>query len=92
MAQLSEIVAMFKKQQNANKSRGRTGPQVGRSPTMPGVMRGTMGSMGAKTFQGRNSSAGEQKELELMNSPVFQSFMMQNTPMTPITNYLAGRR
>lgn len=52
--------------------------------------RGASGSMGAKFFKGRNSHAGEQKELDNLNSPVMKAFMQQLTPRTPITNSLKG--
>ena len=93
MGQLSELVTMFEKQQGAKHQPGRPGPRTSsRAPAMPGMTRGTSGVLGSRTFQGRNSMAGENKEMEKLQSPIFQAYMQQMNPGTPMLDYLRGSR
>lgn len=92
MAQLSELVSMFQKLQGAKHQPGRPGVRTNSaSPAMPGQVRGTSGVLGSRTFQGRDSMKGENKELEALRSPIFAAFMEQRTPRTPMVDYLRGR-
>jgi hypothetical protein len=59
---------------------------------MPGMVRGTAGSRGAQRFKGRNSMSAEQKEMQMMQSPVFRAFLSQIAPQTPVTDFLKGGR
>lgn len=89
MADLSLILDIFKKSQGAKHQPGKPGFRVSASaPALPGYGRGSMGTMGSRTFQGRDSSAGDRKEHELMQSPVFKAFMQKQVIDTPISNYL----
>jgi hypothetical protein len=87
MGQLSILAEMVKKMEGAKNQPAKFG-QMGQSPTQPGFARGAMGSMGSKTFQSRNPYAGEQKELEQLQSPIFKEFMKKFVPQTPISQYL----
>ena len=73
MAQLSELVARFRKQQ---------------APTAGGKARGASGSTGAVLFKGRDVDAGLKKEMEIMESPAFDKFLGQFRTKTPMTDYL----
>ena len=89
MPQLSELVAMFKKQgapPTPNGPRDSARQRVNR-----GFTRGMQGSMGSKPLQRRNSQAGLDKEPDTMNSPIFQAFVGGFKPRTPIRDYLNSR-
>lgn len=81
MSILSELVTIYKRERG-----GRYDPRrpSSRSPTARGLTRGSLGATGARLFQGRNSEAGAQKELEILNSPSFQGFINSIAPSTPI--------
>lgn len=92
MGQLSQLVSMFEKQKGAKHQPGRPGARVNSSaPAMPGQVRGTSGVLGSRTFQSRDSQAGQNKELEALRSPVFAAYMNQLHPQTPMLNWLQGR-
>lgn len=89
MADLSLILDIFKKSQGAKHQPGRPGIRLSASaPATPGMSRGAMGTMGSRTFQGRDSMASERKEHELMQSPIFKSFIQKQLASTPISDYL----
>lgn len=88
MAQLSELVALFRKSQAPATPRGPRTSARQRSPR--GVTRGALGAYGSRAFKGRNSEAGSDKEREMMNSPIFKAFLAKFNPSTPITDYIAG--
>lgn len=89
MADLSLILNIFKKSQGAKHQPGKPGFRVSASaPALPGFGRGAMGTMGSRTFQGRDSMASERKEHELLQSPVFRAFMEKQLVQTPISNFL----
>lgn len=93
MGDLSLVLDIFKKSQGAKMQPGKPGIRLSASaPALPGYGRGSMGSMGAQTFKGRDSSAGMRKEHEMMQSPVFKAFMSKQMGLTPITNFLSGMR
>ena len=90
MAQLSELVALVKKMRS--QQHGQVGPRTGTAPTaLRGFTRGAIGSSGARLFKGRNSAAGAQKELKMLESPVMKAYMQQTSPSTPMTDYLRGK-
>lgn len=93
MADLSLILDIFRRSQGAKQQPGRPGIRLSASaPALPGYARGAAGTMGSRTFQGRDSDAGSRKELEMMNSPIFRSYMQSRIPQTPISNWLNGAR
>lgn len=74
---LSLVLEAFKKRQRAQ---GRAGAQARTSaqqPSAPGFARGTMGVTGARALQRRDVDAGLKKEMSMMQSPVFQAYVMQ---------------
>lgn len=91
MGDLSLILDIFKKSQGAKHQAGKPGIRLSASePAAGGYARGAMGTMGSRTFQGRDSDAGSRKDHEMMNSPVFKAFMNKQLIQTPITNWLIG--
>lgn len=55
---------------------GESGPRSSAMPTaLPGFARGALGSQGSTTLKTRNVNAGEEKEREHMQSPIFQAFL-----------------
>ena len=64
------------KQQGAGANSGKARPTTDRSPTLPGIARGTMGATGSRLFAPRNPDAGVTKERQqLLDSPIMQAFM-----------------
>lgn len=80
MAQLSILAEQFRKAQ-AEKFKSRGGN--------PGFARGVQGS---RFFKSRNPEAGIAKEAQTFQSPIFQAFMQEQHPSTPVLNYLRGMR
>jgi hypothetical protein len=92
MGQLSQLVSMFEKAQGAKHQPGKPGVRTNaRAPATPGAVRGTSGVLGSRTFQSRNSQAGQNKELEALRSPIFAAYMDQMHSRTPMLTYLQGR-
>lgn len=90
---LSLVLDIFKKSQGAKQQPGKPGIRLSASaPAMPGYGRGSMGTMGAVPFKGRDSDAAARKNFEMMNSPVFRAYMSKQMGQTPITDYLARMR
>lgn len=75
MAQLSILGEMMRKQEGA------------KHISRPGH-RGPTGSTGSRPFKSRNPEAGYDKEVEMLNSPIFKSFMEKTYPSTPVLNAL----
>ena len=62
---------------------GKAGPRgSAKDPSVKGFARGSLGTYGSRKFQGRNSDAGEMKERDFMNSPVFQKHLKAMTRRT----------
>jgi len=92
MSDLSLVLDIFKKSQGAKQQPGKPGIRLSASaPALPGYGRGSMGTMGAQTFQGRDSAAGMRKDHEMIQSPVFKAFLAKQMGQTPITNFLMSR-
>lgn len=73
---LSLVLEAFRKKGGAKQGRGQLTPQVDRSPTLPGVARGTMGVTGSRPLQTRNVDAALMRDREqLAKSPVMQAFL-----------------
>jgi hypothetical protein len=93
MGQLSALVSMFEKSQGARHQSGRPGARTSaHPPAIPGFARGTAGVMGSKLLQTRNSDAGQDKELQKLQDPIFQAYMAQMNPATPMLDHLRGGR
>lgn len=75
MAQLSILAEMMKKSEG-QKHVSRQGH------------RGPTGSTGARPFKSRNPEAGYDKEVEMMNSPIFKAYMEKTYPTTPVLDAL----
>jgi hypothetical protein len=73
---LSLVLDAFRQQQGHGLQQGRVRPTTDRSPTLPGIARGTMGVTGSRGFQARNSDARlDRDRRDLMQNPVMQAFL-----------------
>jgi len=88
MAELSLLTELMKKQSPQQGQQGLRGSP--RPTAMRGFTRGSLGSMGSTTMKDRNPQAGYQKEMDKIKSPIFQAFMRQLHPATPVSDYLRG--
>jgi len=90
MAELSVLVDLVRKMQGAQRQPGKPGARgSARAPAMPGFTRGALGSLGANTYQARDSAAGSNKEREMLQSPIMKAYLRRLNPQTPVTDYLA---
>lgn len=73
---LSLVMDAFAKNANQQQQRGKRKPQTGRSPTLSGVARGTMGVTGSRAVSARNPDASLTRDRErLRESPVMAAFL-----------------
>jgi hypothetical protein len=77
---LSLVLDAYRKQSGKRFLVGQAGPQTSSaSPTRPGIARGTMGVLGARTLQTRNPDAQMDKDRKvLLKSPVMQAFLRRS--------------
>lgn len=76
MAQLSLLAEWVRK---ADKSKHAPGPK--------GFAKGSTGAAGSQFLQVRDTKAGLRKEMEYMNSPVFQQFLEGLVPQTRFAEF-----
>jgi len=87
MAELSAFYAAFQKQQGQRHQPGQFGARTNNAaPAFPGFARGTAGVSGSRFFKSRNPEAGSQKELQGMQSAIFQAYLTQLAGRTPIAD------
>ncbi len=69
----------------------REGQKTTPKTAFAGWSRGMKGQRGAQLFKGRNPRAAENKEQEVLDSPIMKAYLQKNTGGTPILNSLKGR-
>lgn len=91
MAELSVLADMIHKMKGSRYAPGILQTRISdKPPAAAGMVRGTSGVLGSRTFKGRNSMAGLNKEQEMLNSPVMKAFLKKTTPSMPVTRSLRG--
>jgi hypothetical protein len=59
-----------------------------RSPVSAGAVRGPLGAYGSRMFRGRNVDKQANEERQVLQSPVFQRYLQQQTIRTPTVDWL----